>query len=100
MKMNNKRLCGFCKLTFRSQRVYNHHVEGCTEIPPKKVDTRARTCYPKNGPRPKASTSSLTTDRNPKVRRNNERAMENNRGVRSVRSVRPRREPWTDLSNS
>jgi len=54
MKMNNKRLCGFCKLTFRSQHVYNHHVNSCTEIPTKRVDTRAKACYPKNGPRPQA----------------------------------------------
>jgi hypothetical protein len=36
MRMNNKRKCGFCKATFLSQRVYNKHVNTCTEIAPKR----------------------------------------------------------------
>lgn len=30
-RMNDKRKCGFCKITFPSQRTYNDHVNNCKE---------------------------------------------------------------------
>lgn len=35
-RMNNKRKCGFCKVTFPTQRVYNDHVNTCDETPRRK----------------------------------------------------------------
>ena len=31
-RMNDKRCCGFCKVTFPSQRTYNGHVNTCKEV--------------------------------------------------------------------
>lgn len=30
-RRNDKRKCGFCKITFPSQRTYNNHVNTCVE---------------------------------------------------------------------
>jgi hypothetical protein len=39
-RMNNKRKCQYCKVTFLSQGVYNDHVNTCDETPKPKRRTR------------------------------------------------------------